>query len=183
VVNYLRPIIRMIGDIQCSNPINNSMLIRIALSIISLYFLSVSNNNFIIRHIYLILPILLIILDLTDNIYTRSFKYKGNDNGCTKTFNYQFKDKVVDVASYFYTYFLFPYDKNILYFSIYRLFGVILFYLTKSSKWLLLFFDFVKEYMVYIYLFKDNYKYLPFVVIAKIIFEYYFHSFINKREY
>lgn len=171
------------SDTKCSNPINNSMIIRIVLSIISLFLLSLSNNTFIIKNLYIILPILLTVLDETDNIHTYSLKYKGKENGCTKTFDYQIKDKVVDVASYFYTFFLFNRDTNIFYLSIYRLIGVILFYFTKASYWLILFFDFVKEYMVYIYIFKDNYKYLPFAAIAKILFEYYFHSSVNKEKY
>ncbi len=158
------------------------MFIRIILTIVSLYFLSLSGVKIITQNIYIILPILLTLLDETDNIHTYSLKYKGKENGCTKTFDYQIKDKIVDVASYFYTYSLFG-DTNIFYLSIYRLFGVLLFYFTKASKWLILFFDFVKEYMIYIYLFKDNFTYLPFAVIGKIIFEYYFHSKHNKQEY
>jgi hypothetical protein len=168
---------------ECINAINNSITIRIIITIISLYFLSLSDIKFIIENIYIILPLLLFILDITDGINIYSLVYEDKKNGCTKTFDYQIKDKIVDVTSYFYTYYLFNEDNNILYLSIYRLFGVLLFSITKSSKWLIIFFDFVKEYMIYIFLFKYNFRYLVIVIIAKIICEYYYHTIVNKPQY
>jgi hypothetical protein len=171
------------GESICSNAINYSMLTRIILTIISLVLLFKQKNNiFIGKHLYLILPILLTLLDETDNIHTYSLKYRGKENGCTKTFDYQIKDKIIDVLSYFFSFSLFG-DSNVLLLSIYRAIGVILFYFTRASYWLILFFDFVKEYMLYIYLFKDNCTYLPIAIIGKILFEYYFHTKHNKREY
>jgi len=169
---------------KCSEPINNSMIIRSTLTILSLYFLSTKLNiAFFSNNLLLILPILLTVLDFTDNIETVGFKYRKKENGCTKTFDYQIKDKIIDVSSYFYTYYLFPLDKNILFLSIYRAIGTILFYIFKKSYLLVLFFDFVKEYMLYIYFFKDNFKYLPLTTLIKIAFEFYFHSEVNNEKY
>ena len=183
IINNLRHFIRVMSIYECINAINSSMIIRIILTIVSLYFLSLSNVKFITENIYIIIPILLFLLDIVDGINRYILIYKGKQNKCTKTFDYQIKDKIVDVASYFYTYYLFNEDNNILYLSIYRLIGVLLFSITKSSKWLIIFFDFVKEYMIYIFLFKYNFRYLLILIIAKIICEYYFHTIVNKTQY
>jgi hypothetical protein len=166
---------------NCYKSINTSMILRIILTVISLFLVSISSNSFIQGNIYLILPILLLFLDNLDSLSLKVIK--GIDNKCTRLFNYQINDKIIDVASYIYMYYLFNNDVNILFLSLYRLLGVILFYVTKSSKWLIVFFDFVKEYMLYVYFFKDNYRYLPMAILAKIIYEYIFHTLHNKREY
>jgi hypothetical protein len=162
---------------KCFNAIKKSMTARIIITILLLYFLSLSDQKYITRNIFIILPILLTLFDKVDTIYSE------RKDKCTKSFEYQLNDKVVDVASYFYTYALFNEDNNILYLSIYRLLGVLLFYFTKTSIWLVVFFDFIKEYMVYTYLFKDNFTYMPLAVIGKFIFEYFFHSIINNTSY
>jgi len=148
--------------------VNRGIIFRIALTIITLHL---SPNNL------LVLPILLLLLDEADNIFIRSNKT------CTKTFNYQIKDKITDVLSYLYAYTLFSLDVNVLYFTLYRLIGVILFYLTKSSIWLIVFFDFVKEYMVYTYFFENNYMYLVPCIFIKIIFECIWHLKVNTQSY
>jgi hypothetical protein len=167
----------------CKDAINSSMIIRIILTIISIFLLSKYKISFINNNLYLILPILLTILDETDNINTFNLKYKGKLNGCTKTFDYQIKDKYVDVFSYLYTNYILGLDATIYKLSIYRLIGVILFGLSGISTYLIIFFDFVKEYMLYKYVFGDINTYLPVVIILKIIFEYYFHSHVNKKQY
>lgn len=169
--------------IVCKDAINSSMIIRIILTIISIFLLSKIRIPLVNKNLYLILPILLTILDETDNINTFNLKYKGILNGCTKTFDYQIKDKYVDVLSYLYTNYIFESDDIIYKLSIYRLIGVILFGISGLSKYLIIFFDFVKEYMLYKYIFADNYTYLPIAIIFKIIFEYYFHSNVNKKQY
>ena len=183
IINNLRHFIRVMSLYECINAINSSMIIRIIVTIISLYFLSLSDVKFITENIYIIIPILLFLFDILDAINRYSLIYEGKKNGCNKIFDYQIKDKIIDVASYFYTYYLFNEDNNILYLSIYRLFGVVLFSITKSNKWLIIFFDFVKEYMIYIFLFKYNFRYLIIAIIAKIIFEYYFSIIVNKNLY
>lgn len=169
--------------IDCKDAINSSMIIRIILTIISIFLLSKNTISFVNNNLYLILPIILTILDETDNINTFNLKYKGKLNGCTKTFDYQIKDKYIDVFSYLYTNYIFGLDHTIYKLSIYRLIGVILFGISGLSKYLIIFFDFVKEYMLYKYIFADKYTYLPIFVIFKIIFEYYFHSTVNKKQY
>ena len=64
-------------------------------------------------------------------------------------FHYQKYDKIVDIFSYILLLFIYYDDKLLLYFIIYRLIGVILFSLTKKSIYLIIFFDFIKEYLLY----------------------------------
>lgn len=150
------------------------MIFRLFLTIPTLYILSTGNISFIKENILIILPLILSILDFADNILTFS-------NRCAQTFDYQYKDKILDIFSYFYTYSIFPLNSGILYFTIFRAVGILLFSLTRDKYWLILFFDFVKEYMLYLYLFKDNLKFLPLAIGGKIIFEYFFHTMINKE--
>lgn len=159
------------------------MIFRYIITIVSfcilLFYYNNNNNNYF----YLILPILLIILDETDNIFTGFHKHNGKMNGCTKTFYYQYLDKICDSISYLLLFLFFKLDNLLLYFVLYRIIGVVLFYLTKNSKWLIFFFDFAKEFLLYLFIFGHNYAYLPFCVICKIVFEYYFHTIINKSHY
>jgi hypothetical protein len=164
----------------CEQYIRNGIIFRYIITIISLYILFLyQNNNIINKYLYLILPILLIILDSTDNIF--NFYYKINN--CTKTFYYQYLDKICDYISYILLFYFFKLDNLLLYFGLYRLRGCIIFYLTKKSIWLIVFFDFIKEYLLYIFLFENNYIYLPFFIVCKIVFEYYLHNIINKPHY
>ena len=61
--------------------------------------------------------------------------------------------------------------------------GSFLFYVNRNSVWLIYFFDFVKEYLVYLYLFGKNSSVLYFLIVFKIMFEFYFHTFHNKNHY
>ena len=166
---------------QCINNINSFMLIRIILTTITIFLIFINVDIPIIENsIYLILPIVLTVLDSTDNIHSYLLP---KDSSCSKSFDYQLKDKLVDLLTYVFAYFILGLDPNILYLIIYRTIGVVLFYLTKKSYWLVLFFDFIKEYMLYVYIFKHNYKYLPIMASIKIAFEYYFHSYHNMKTY
>ena len=168
---------------NCETAINRLSILRIIITIISVYFLSISSNiSFINNNLLLILPIVLILLDKLDNIETY-YSYSTGNSNCSTTFDYQIKDKVVDLFSYFLIYILFPLDINVLYLILFRSIGVLLFYLTKSSYWLVVFFDFIKEYFIYIYIFKEDFTYIPFAMVSKILFEYIFHIKLHKTQY
>ena len=168
----------------CDKLVRDGMILRYIITIISYYILSIfMNNNIINKYIYLILPILLTALDEVDNLFTIFYKYKGKYNGCTKLFYYQYTDKICDSISYLLLYLFFKLDYILLLFILYRIIGVILFTFTKNSKWLIIFFDFAKEYLVYLFFFRNNYQYLPFVILAKILFEYYYHTIHNHNNY
>jgi hypothetical protein len=168
---------------SCENAINRLSILRIIITIICIYFLSVSINiSFINNNLLLILPIILILLDKLDNIETY-YSYSTGKSDCSTTFDYQIKDKAVDLFSYFLIYFSFPLDIHVLYLILFRSIGVLLFFLTKSSYWLVVFFDFIKEYLIYIFIFKEDFSYIPFAMIGKILFEYIFHTKLHKNQY
>lgn len=161
----------------CNVKIKNGILIRYIFTILTFYLLS-SNINSNYKYIYLILPILLTLLDNVDNIFTFSYK----NNICTKSYFYEYNDKICDVVSYLLSFGFFKLDKSVLFFILYRIVGVMLFYLTKISIWLVIFFDFVKEYFIYMFIFQNNYNFtLPIFILIKIIFEYYYHIVSNKQ--
>lgn len=168
---------------SCENAINRLSILRIIITIICVYFLSVSLNiNFIKNYLLLLLPIILILLDKLDNIETY-YSYSTGSSDCSTTFDYQIKDKVVDIFSYYLVYIFFPLDINVLYLILFRSIGVLLFYLTKCSYWLVVFFDFIKEYLIYIFIFKEDFTYIPFAMVGKILFEYIFHIQLHKKQY
>ena len=164
---------------ECKENIFNGMILRYIITIFSFYILFLfRNNESINKNIYLILPILLVILDGVDSIFTF---YKKNN--CNQTFYYQYLDKICDSISYLLLFLFFKLENILLYLVLYRIIGVILFSITKNSIYLMLFFDFVKEYLFYSFVFKNNYIYLPLFVICKIAYEIYLHSVINKLHY
>lgn len=171
---------------DCDNLTNNGFLLRILLTIISLPLI---NSNF--KYLLIIIPIVLVILDGVDNIFigyelikrNHNFILEGGSN-CTKTNRYyHFKDKIVDILSYiiFYIYFYDKLkDKLLEFFIIYRLIGLINYIITDNKINIIIFFDFVKEYMIYKFFFNNNYILLIIFMICKMIFEYWFHTFRNK---
>jgi len=169
----------------CAKNIRNGIIFRYIITLVLFYILSIYNNNNIIHnYFYLIAPVMLTVLDSADSIF--NFSCKRNQctkNQCSKTFYYQYLDKICDSVSYLLLFLFFRLDNVVLYFILYRIVGVLLFSLTKNSVWLILFFDFVKEFLLYIFIFKNNYTYLPIFVLGKIAFEYYFHNVINKSQY
>ena len=172
---------------SCHKITNMGFILRYTLTIMTFYILyKTHTQQKINNYIFLLLPILLIILDSTDSIPIEI--YTHNINKCTThLFDYQINDKICDSISYLLLFLFFTFNFNILvpllFFILYRVIGVILFYFTKNSPWLILFFDFAKEFLLYIFFFGKNYMYLPFFILCKIGFEYYWHTHINKNTY
>lgn len=166
--------------IDCNKLINAGIITRYILTIIIIYILSrtIGNN----KYIYLILPIILHLLDSVDNIFFYDFT-KLKKKKCSKLFYYQYNDKVSDLISYLLIFIFFKIDYLFLFFILYRVIGVILFYITKNSKWLIIFFDFAKEYLIYLFIFGQKYIYIPYFIFLKICFEYYFHTKHNLNNY
>ena len=160
---------------------NNGMILRSIVTIILFYLLAnySKKSAFIVEYLYFILPIILTILDEVDNVWTIQYK----QNICTKTFNYQIKDKIFDSLSYLVLYLFFDLDNILLAFILYRIIGIYLFYITRKSFWLILFFDFAKEYLLYLFIFNTDYYYISIFILCKIAFEYYFHTKHNIKDY
>jgi hypothetical protein len=170
---------------DCNKLIDDGMIIRMMATVISLYILSL--NTTYNKYTLIILPVLLTILDSFDGIPAVINK----QNQCIQQYYYQIIDKMVDSTSYvlvyFYLQYFFRLDTNsntiLLIFILYRIIGVGLFYKTKDSIWLIVFFDFVKEFLLYLAVFGNNYSYIFFFIVCKIIFEYYLHTIINPNKY
>lgn len=171
-----------INECKCKKRIVIGFIIRVILTFISFVLVSKYINS---KYLLLILPIILTILDGSDNIsfiyYLKKIGYTIDE--CTHCFTYQLMDKINDVFSYLIVYLWFNLDNYFLGFLIWRIIGVIIFGITKSSLPLIVMFDFMKEYLLYKYFFANNQTFLPIAIIAKIIFEYHFHTKVNKRHY
>ena len=164
---------------KCKTLIDNGLYLRYVITLLLLYTLSQNLNNKIIKqNLYLILAVTLTILDLVDTFFT-----KLNSKKCTKTLHYQLHDKICDSVSYFLLLLLFKFDGLLLFLILYRITGVLLFYFTEDSNYIILFFDFIKEYLLYLFIFGNNYTYIPILMVCKIGFEYYFHKVHNRSAY
>ena len=131
------------------------------------------------EYILLILVGKLLITDAIDSIFTLFYKGNLKDcwNPCTGLHYYQSMDKVLDLLTYILIYFFLDCNPIIGVLIVWRFIGVFLFSQTKNRKWLVPFFDFIKEYLVYLHFFGKNNTYLPFFILAKIGFEYYLHVY------
>ena len=183
---------------SCTDLINKGMIFRIIITIIVLFGLQLilkSGNKFFNKYLLLILPALLLLLDYSDNLQVNYYEYYKpftRESKCKQKIDIKFRknnpksntllyynsvDKSVDTLSYIVAYFMFNLDNVFSYFLIYRIIGVLLYMLTLNSKWFILFFDFMKEYLIYYYFFNNNYKYLWIFIILKIYIEIYIHSY------
>ena len=125
-----------------------------------------------IKYLYLLLPIVLTILDEVDNVWTVSYK----KNKCANTLNYQIKDKIVDTLSYIGAYYFLGLNNPLLlFFIIARTIGAILYSFTGNPFYLVIFVDFVKEYMLYIFFIGNDNTFLLPCILLKIMFEYKYH--------
>ncbi len=151
----------------------------ITFDLISKYFLHTKN-------LLLVLPIAMILLDGTDNIFTRLYSFKfGNyiHNVCTTLFEYQILDKINDLVTYFLAWHWFKLDLLFLVFTIWRAIGVIIFGLTRSALPLIAMPDFMKEYLLFKYFWPTKTYILAIIIIGKTIFEWVFHSKLKKINY
>jgi hypothetical protein len=158
---------------SCRTIISYNFLLRTGLTILSF---SLLYSHITKEYLLLILPIVLTALDFTDNLLSHPTKK------CAHTFFYQGKDKLIDLLSYIAAWKLFIPDSTLLYFILWRSIGVILFSFTRQSIWLVIFFDFVKEYMLYSYFF-TSFTYLPIAILLKIGFEYGMHTIHLPQSY
>ena len=175
---------------ECEPLNRKGFVLRIVVTLVSLYVIYLYLHKKSIRkYLYLILPMILTLTDHFDSFFLYSFDkfIPTKKRICTKTFYYQHYDKICDSLAYVWTFlflfFFLKYDPFLLFFVLYRIVGVFVFNYTKNSQWLVLFFDFVKEYLLYLFVFGKNFKYLPFFITLKMMYEYFFHSIINPSHY
>lgn len=168
---------------RCFEYNNYGIILRIIATLFIFYMVSIYYSKNL--DLFIIIAILLALLDLTDGVIWQKFIFKNSDivNVCYMTFYYQITDKIMDLLSYLFVYYAFSLDNLFLAFVIIRAIGLMLFGITKNSKWLIIFPDLMKEYLVYIFIFGKNKLYLPALILAKVGYEYYIHTFVNKRKY
>lgn len=187
---------------SCKKFYNYGMIIRVLFTIISffiLYSLMKNGNKFCNKYFLIILALLLLITDYIDillGVYYYNYnqelpeakchyslfvesKLKNYNQGIKNydTLYYNILDKCFDTLSYILAYFVFRLNNIFLYFLLYRMIGIGIYIYTLNSRWLILFFDFMKEYLVYFFLAKNNLSYMWFFVLLKIIFEKYLHYY------
>ena len=171
---------------DCIHAIKNGFIFRSLVTLISFVTIYMNNNNsFIKQYLIIIIIILLFVFDELDQAFLIKDKLTNAPaDRCSRLFNYQYKDKINDIISYILIFILF-FNKNyiILFLILYRIIGVTLFSIKKDSKWLIIFFDFIKEYLLYFFLFGNNYTYIPVAIILKVAFEYYHHTINNLNNY
>ena len=188
--------------VSCRELTNYGMIFRIFATIILFFILysrMKSGNKFCNKYFLIILAILLFLLDYFDLFtYLYYYYYKPNTeyskciyeltpetkmdnhkNGIKNydTLYYNIIDKCVDTLSYIFAYFVFNLNSTFLYFLLYRIIGIILFVFTLNSRWLILFFDFMKEYLVYSFFLNKNLNYIWIFIVLKINFEIYLHYY------
>lgn len=163
---------------DCSG-VTRGMRLRFIVSCLVLMMTYVKQASFG-KYLYVFLAILLTYVDGLDGTYM-------NKEKCHKTFSYHSQDKVCDLMTYAFLYVLFPNDENVLRLILYRGLGVILFATKRDATWLIPFFDFVKEYLVYVTFFPPTLR-DPKVwglMVAKAVFENYHHrvKYNHKGKY
>ena len=138
------------------------------------------NIPFIQKYLYLLIFIGLLVLDSIDTFYLLNINNVHNfDIILHKLYKikyYQINDKIIDTFTYLLLISLFPSDNILKFFVLYRLIGVLLYLKTKNNYSLVIFFDFIKEYLLYLFIFGHNYIYLTLFLILKIILEFYLYS-------
>ncbi len=159
---------------ECYKANKQGAILRIIFTFISFYLFSKLNNKFVKKYFLLLLAFLLYVLDQVDYGWERLAGPKGEM--CAKQFSYQLPDKIVDSMSYLMLFLFFDFNSTsftilLLFFTFWRVIGVALFTWKKQGIYLITNFDLIKELMVYFYFFGNDYKYLPFLIGAKILFE------------
>jgi hypothetical protein len=177
----------MVYEVNCSEILNENMILRVfSFFLFLLILFKYSNNKVIHKYLLLILVVSLLLSDLLDTIFpiflgTPFTKEKFKYQSCIYTSFYVIKDKVADLVSYILVFLIFfKNDYLLLVFILYRAVGIVLYLLTNNTNWFILFFDFIKEYLLYNYLFKTN-KYIFIFIILKIIYEYFNYYIFNSR--
>ena len=147
------------------NYYDQAFLCRIAATLI--FFLCIQRLPF---RVYLILPFFLTALDGIDS--TISIKAGPQ---ALHTFSYKIRDKMADAISYLFAFVIFRIDKEFLYYLMFRVVGIILFGMTRDVKWLVIFPDLLKEYLLYHEVYNGEMSGFPVLIPVKMVFEQYRH--------
>lgn len=129
------------------------------------------------------LVLVILALDYIGPLYTILDKQKYVE--VTQSEEYQQADKISDALTYLMLIYLIPNEPMLHFFVLYRAFGVLMYFWTQQVWPVIVFFDFVKEYILFKTLFsRSEHANAIFVVsiVLKILFEVYYHTVHNKHE-
>ena len=165
-------------EFECEARVRLGLILRSLVTLIIFSYLKFFNKHD--KNLLLLIVVKILLLDAVDSL--PSLFYKGSKdtcwNPCTRYPYYQKWDKLIDLASYILILVALNYDVYLFILIVWRIIGVILFSKSENRNWLIPFFDFIKEYLIYIFLFgKNNFKYIWVFFLGKIGFEYYFHRY------
>jgi hypothetical protein len=107
-----------------------------------------------------------------------------NKKRVTQSEEYQQADKISDALTYLMLIYLVPNEPVLHFFVLYRVFGVLMYFWTQQVWPVIVFFDFIKEYILFKALFaKSEHVNTIFGVsiVLKILFEAYFHTVHNRH--
>jgi hypothetical protein len=137
---------------------------------------------------YRVKILLIFSMDFIDSWTTKLVAYYFNDVddplGLCHTFRYQSYDKWIDVITYFIVAVYF--NLSPIYYGLVaiRLVGVLLFYKTLNSRWLIVFPDAFKEMLLYNWFVSDiNLYNFNAIYFFKVGFEAYWHTYHNNTHY
>lgn len=154
---------------QTRKSIQKGNRFRYAITFAFYVALLLKKNTISKESLYIICVLGLSILDIMDSHF-----YDSHAQFAIHA-EYQIHDKICDILSYMPLLYIFKSDSLLWFFVLYRLIGVCVYLKTKDARYFVLFFDFVKEYLVYRRLFSGYNALMPCVMI-KIIYEYHFHK-------
>ncbi len=163
-------------ELKCKQPIRIGQQIRILATLLIFPLLKYLRLND--KLLLLVITFFIFFLDSLDSEYLKSKKQKK----CVETLFYQQYDKIIDLLTYIYVLYVFKLDNLYSVFCLFRALGTIFFLITNESYYLMITPDFMKEYLVYRYLFPTENKYLVYLFIYKYTFEVVWHGFINRPD-
>lgn len=164
-------------DFLCKDKLRLGFILRVVVTVIILYSLKFFSHKK--EDLLLLIVVKLILLDTIESLPTLFYRQQNETcwNPCTHLNYYQIPDKILDLFSYLLVYVLLDYDEYLFILIAFRFFGVYLFANTQKREWLIPFFDFVKEYLVYLYFFGYNFQYIWVFFLCKIGLESYHHYY------
>ena len=161
----------------CKSRVDVSIAIRFIITVALVLLI----RKFFLHNKYLLLIIVArsFLTEYIDMLITKYYIEKANGTPikCTDLYYYQISDKVMDLIVYIIIYFGLHNDEIFGGLIIWRFMGILLFSQTKNRRWLIPFFDFIREYLVYKFIFGKNLTYLPFFILAKVGYVYYEHVY------
>lgn len=165
-------------EFECEAKIRLGLFLRCLVTLIVLGYLKFFNKHD--KNLLALIVVKILLLDTIDSL--PSLFYKGTKdtcwNPCTRYPYYQKWDKIIDLVTYILFFIEFNYDIYLFILIVWRAIGVVLFIRSENRNWLIPFFDFIKEYLIFIFLFgKNNFKYIWIIFLGKIGFEYYLHRY------